>query len=139
MSLLTFDRKRIHFKAFFESQLKYFPLIWIFCSRRANNSINKSHERALRLLFDDDETSFSDLLAMDGSFTVRHTNIQTLLLEMYKMKHKLSESCLKDLFSAANGNYNICSKFGFGDPGINTVFSGANSIRYFGSVIWNSL
>ena len=75
----------------------------MFCNRRANNRINKLYERALSLLYDDYETSFSDLLAKDGSYTARHTNIQILLLEMYKIKPNLSESCFKDPFSAING------------------------------------
>ena len=58
---------------------------------------------------------------------------------MYKIKHDLSERCLKDLFSAVDRNYNLCSQYDFRVPGINTVFYGANSIKYFGSVIWNSL
>ena len=62
-----------------------------------------------------------------------------LLLEMYKIKHNLSEGRLKDLFSVINGNYNLSSQSDFGVPGINTVFYSASSIRYFGSVIWNSL
>ena len=41
---------------------------------------------------------------------------------MYKIKHILSESRLKNLFSAANGNYNLRSQFDFGVTGINTVF-----------------
>ena len=130
-NLLFFDRKRILFKAFFESQFKYCPLILMFCSRRVNNRTNKLHERTLKLVYDDYETSFSDLLAIDGSFT--------LLLEMYKIKYNLSESCLKDLFSVVDGNYNLHSQSDFGVPGINTVFHKANSIRYFGLVISNSL
>ena len=70
----------------------------MFRGRRANDRMNKLHERALRLVYKYYETSFSDLFAIDGSFTVHHTNIQTLLLEMYKIKHNLSKSCLKDLF-----------------------------------------
>ena len=58
---------------------------------------------------------------------------------MYKIKHNLSESCLKDLLSAVNGNYNLRSQSVFGVPGTNTVFYGASLIRYFGSVVWNSL
>ena len=79
------------------------------------------------------------MLALNVSFTLHHTNIQTLLLKTYKIKHNLSESCLKDLLSPANGNYNLRSQSDFGVPGINTVFHGVNSIKYFGSVIWNSL
>ena len=58
---------------------------------------------------------------------------------MYKIKHNLSESCLKDLFNVANGNYNLRSQSDVGAPGINTYFYGGNSVRYFGSVIWNSV
>ena len=60
-------------------------------------------------------------------------------MEMYKTKHGFSESCLKDLSSVVNGNYNLSSPSDFRVPGINTVFYVASSIRYFGSVIWNSL
>ena len=45
--------------------------------------------------------------AIDGSFTADHTNIRALILEMYKIKHKLSESCFKDLFSVVNSNFNL--------------------------------
>ena len=127
--MLIFDRKRILYKAFFESQSKCCPLIWMFCSRTANNRIGKLHEITLRLVYNDCESSFSDLPAIDGSFTVHHTDIQSLLLEMYKVKHNLSASCLKDLFSVVNGNYNLPFQSDFGVPGMNTVFCASNSIR----------
>ena len=46
-----------------------------------------------------------------------------LLPEMYKIKHNLSKSYLKDLFNAVNGNYNHRSQSDFGVPVINTVLS----------------
>ena len=58
---------------------------------------------------------------------------------MFKIKYNLPESCLKDLFSVVNGNYILRSQSDFGVSVLNTVFYGANSIRYFRSVIWNSL
>ena len=61
------------------------------------------------------------------------------LLEMYKMKSNLSESCLTNLFSVASGNYNLPSQSDFRVPGTNTDFYGTNSIGNFGSVIRNSL
>ena len=36
-NILNFEQKRIIFKTFFESQFKYCPLIWMFCSRKAKN------------------------------------------------------------------------------------------------------
>ena len=135
VKLLTFDENRILFKAFFESQFKYCPLTWMFCNRKTNNRIDKLHEQGLRLVYDDYETSFPDLLAKDGSFTVHHIDIYSLF-QCIK-KYNLSESCLKDLFSAMNDN--LRSQTYFKISGINTVFYDASSIRYFGSVIWNSL
>ena len=53
---------RINFKSFFESQFKHWPLIWIFSSTKAGNKINKLHERATRIVYDDSESSFVELL-----------------------------------------------------------------------------
>ena len=58
---------------------------------------------------------------------------------MYKIKRNVSESCLNNLFSTVNGNYNLRSQSVFRAPGVITVFYGVSSIRYFGSVILNSL
>ena len=94
----------------------------MFCNRRTDYRIDKLYEQAPRLVYDDYKTSFSDLLAKGGSHTVHDANIQTLLREMYKIKHNLPESCVKHLFSAVNNNYNLHSQSDFIVPGINTVF-----------------
>ena len=44
----------------------------MFCSRSANNKINKLHERALRIVYDDYNSKFEELLTKDGSFTTHH-------------------------------------------------------------------
>ena len=41
------------------------PLIWLFCSKGANNEINRSHKRALRALYGDYESMFEELLDKD--------------------------------------------------------------------------
>ena len=58
---------------------------------------------------------------------------------MHKIKHNLSDSCLNDLFSAANSTYNLRSPSDLKVLGISTVFYGRNSIRYFGTVICKTL
>ena len=62
---LKFDERLTNtllLKSFFESQFKYCPLSWMFYSRKTNNRINKLHEWALRLVYDDYESTFEDLL-----------------------------------------------------------------------------
>jgi hypothetical protein len=68
-SFLSHDQLRSTIKGFVESQFKYCNLVWMFHSRELNHKINRVHERALRLLYNDDAT-FEQLLIRDGSFTV---------------------------------------------------------------------
>ena len=49
-------------KAFIESQFGYCPLIWMFHSRGVNSKINHLHERSLRIVYEDNISSFEDLL-----------------------------------------------------------------------------
>ena len=51
--LLPFHKRRILLKSFIESQFSHCPLVWMFCSRQMNRKINRIHERALRLVYDD--------------------------------------------------------------------------------------
>ena len=86
------EKIRILFKYFFESQFAYFSLVWMFHNRDLEHKINKLHERALRTVYNNDNLSFSELLARDNSFTIYHKNIQTLAIGIYKCIHDLSPS-----------------------------------------------
>ena len=59
------DKRRVLMKAFIESQFGYCQLVWMFCSRTLNNRINRIHERALRLVYNDYENTFQTLLSRD--------------------------------------------------------------------------
>ena len=61
----------------------------MFYSRSTNRRINRLHERALRLIYDDYQLTFEELLEKDGSLTIHHYNIQTLCIELYKLYHNL--------------------------------------------------
>ena len=50
---LQTDKKELLFKSMMKSQFNYCPLVWMFCSRNANNLINKIQERSLRLTAND--------------------------------------------------------------------------------------
>ena len=76
--------------SFIEAQFKYFPMTRMFCSRSCNNKINKLQERALRLVYNDYESSFDVLLNKNKSFSIHHQNIQKLMIEVYKSLNKPS-------------------------------------------------
>ena len=72
---LSLERRRTLMKAFIESQFAYCPLIWMFCQRSSNTRINHLHESALRIVYNDNESAFEDLLQKDNSVSIHHKNI----------------------------------------------------------------
>ena len=77
--------------SFFNVQLNYCPLIWMLHSRCNNNKIEHLHERCLRLIYCDKDSSHEELLEKDGTVSIHHRNIQNLAIEMYKVKNKLAQ------------------------------------------------
>ena len=59
--ILPFYARRMIMKAFVESQFAYCPLTLMFCSRKMNRKINFIHERALRLVYDDYNSTFAEM------------------------------------------------------------------------------
>ena len=134
---LDFKKLRLLLKTFFDSQFKYCPLTWMFYNSTTNNKINKSHERALRLVYDDYVSALEELLEKDNSFTVHHYNMQTLCIELYKVFSGQSRTIFGDLFERKNINYNLRSQPDFVIPQVKSVCKGSNSLQYFGPIIWN--
>ena len=87
---LSFKKRRTLFKALVDSQFKYCPIVWMFHIRRMNNKVDGLHERALRIAYDDDVSTFDQLLAIGKSFCIHHQNIQTLLIEICKTLRDIS-------------------------------------------------
>ena len=52
----------------------------MYCQRKSNTFINRIHERALRIAYNDYLSDFNSLLAKDDSVTIPHRNIQALTI-----------------------------------------------------------
>ena len=59
---LTSDQRNLLLNSVIKSQFTYCPLIWMFTSRYLNNALNNIRERALRLIYNDNEKSFNSIL-----------------------------------------------------------------------------
>ena len=103
---MDFIERRHLMEAFITSQFSYCPLIWVFQSRNLNSKINRIHERALRLVYQNN-LSFSELLDLDNSVTVHQKNLQVLVTEIYKVKNGIAPEIMKGIFELQNPLYNF--------------------------------
>ena len=87
---LNENKLKIIMKTFIQCQINYFPLVWMFHNRTINYKINKLHERALRIVYKEENTTFQELLNEDNSVTTHDRNLQRLATEMYKIKKIIS-------------------------------------------------
>ena len=109
----------------------------MFHNRTLNNRINKLQERALRLVPNENTSSFCELLQKDNSFTIHHRNIQKLALEMYRVKHRIAPKIMSELFNEANVPYNLRQDVSFCSYNVKTVLCGIETLSYLGPKIWN--
>ena len=107
-------QKRTLMKSFFESQLGYCQLVWMFYSRGVYNKINHLHGRALRNIYKDNISTFEELLEKDGSYSIHHKKIKSLAIELFKIKTNLSNNIMYDIFQARGIRYKLKSQTDFG-------------------------
>ena len=133
-------KKRILMNAFFISQFSYCPPVWMCHSRTNNSKINRLHERCLRLVYNDKQSSFNELLEKDGSVSIHMRNIQILATEMYKLVNNLSLPSMNRVLKLNSGSYyNLRQISQFCRSLIKLVYHGTESISYLGPKIWDIL
>ena len=126
---MILPKRRLLMSSYITSQFNYCTLVWMIHNRKLNKKINKVHERALRIVYGDHKTSFSELLNIDKSVTIHQRNLQYLLIEICKVKKGISPTIMNEIFQFfENPVYELRS--GVHLPGRNsrTVFFGTESI-----------
>ena len=142
-NILPFHRRRLLMKSFIESRFGYSPLIGLFYSRTMNTKINLLHYRALKYVYQDETSTFEELLTKDKSVTIHHRNIQFLAIELYKVKNGDAPYLLKNIFTARNipedsvvANLRSQTDFyNYHNP--KSVRFGTETLRTSGPKIWN--
>ena len=143
--VLSFKKRRSLVIAFFESQFKYCPLVWMNCSRTLNSKINALQYRSLKIVYRDYESSFEEILKLDKSYTVHNKNIQALAIEMYRSKQKLAPIFMNEVFEERKIDVNHVSSntrsifcfYNHANP--RTTRYGLETLRHIGPQIWNMI
>ena len=137
-SYLSDHQRKILMHSFVLSQFSYCPIIWMFCNRKSNNLINKIHERALRIAYNDYISDFENLLSKDESITIHQRNIQVLTCEIQKTINNKNPIFMKEIFSLKENKYPSRNQR-INSIVPSTVTYGLESFGFKGSQIWNSI
>ena len=85
----------------------------MFNSKGVNNKINHLYERSPRIVYRDDVSSFEDFLKRNKLFTIHQRNIQSVAIQLFKVKGNLSNNTMYDIFQTRKINYNLRSQTEF--------------------------
>ena len=119
-SCMTFDQRRLILKSFITSDSLYCPIVWMFHSRKLNERINHIHERALKIVYKDFNSSFEELLIEDNSLNIHHRNLQKLVTEIFKVKNSLSPE-LMNVFEFTEKTHSLRTTWHFRSRKIRTT------------------
>ena len=121
----------------FHSRLDVSHPIRMFHSRLINNKINRLHERCLRIVYSDNQSTFEELLEKDNTVSVHQRNLQFLATELYKVLNGLSPDLMKDVFPLNDDSgYSTRNKRTFKSRHVKTVRYSTDSLVYLTPKIW---
>ena len=123
--------------AFVYSNFMYCTLTWHFCSKNSQNKIEKIQCRSLKMLTNDYNSDYKDLLDVTKNSTMEIRRLRTLALEIFKTVNNLNPDFMKDIFYYSP--YNTHRKYDIFVYSRDTSSFGDKSLRALGPHIWNSL
>ena len=95
-----------------------------------NHLVNKLHERALRIGFNNFNSSFSELLEMANESTIHIRNLKSLLTEVYKSLNGLSPPVMNEVFQTNDCPYDLRNPRILASKHKSTVKYGINTIVF---------
>ena len=90
----------------------------------------KLNEKALILAPNVYVSDFKVLLRKSNDISCHHSNIQMLMIELYKIKNKLAPSIIGSMLNRRHITYNFRNLREFQPEKRRTVFNGLETLRY---------
>ena len=136
---MRFEQRKHIVHSFITSHFSYCPLVWMFHSRRLNNHINHIHERDLRIIYQDYNSSLKHLVRKDSSLTIHQRNLKLFVTETFKLKIQCAPDIMKEIFEIDNQNYNFHHDFLIKQCIIQSVYYGTETVYFIDPKIWDTL
>ena len=111
----------------------------MFTSRSSNNLINKVHERSLRIITNNFDAPYEELLDITKNVSMHTKNLQRLMTEIFKYINGLSPPIMNDIFSVRSNHYNLRNFRELNTNRKSTVLYGTESISFRAPQLWQIL
>ena len=105
--------------------------------RKTHKQIDNIHERALRIGYSDNTSSFDELLKKSGSISIHDRNLQQLAIEIYKALNNLPSSLMSELFMIKKNKYNFRNEGTLVSNHPKSVKNGINRISHLAPKVWD--
>ena len=96
--MLDAQKKSLLFNSTIKSQFSYCRLVWMFYSRISNVLVKDVHETALRIVYDDHNSSYFDFLMTKNERTIHQQNVNVLIKDICKFENNLPPLLTDDMF-----------------------------------------
>ena len=136
---LDIKTKAVVFNSFILSNFNYCSLVWHHCGTENTHKIEKVQERGLRIIYNDHDSTYAELLAKSNRQLLYISRIKKVALHVYRSTNKHGPPLLWDMYTPNDTGYNLRHGQRLVQPKVNTTKYGLNSLRYDGASIWNSL
>ena len=106
---------------------------------KSNHLINKLQERALRAIYNDYGSSFSELLEVSNKSTIHIKNMKVLMTEIHTFLNDLSPPIMNDIFQKQENYYSLRNPRSLVSKQKFTATCGNDTILLRGPQIWQDL
>ena len=101
--------------------------------------MNNIHERALRIVYRDYESTFQQLLKQNRCVSIHQKNLQILNTEIFKTKNRFNPVIIENVFKFKNLTYNFRNAETLNRSNINSVKYETEAITSLGAKMWKIL
>ena len=124
-------KRQILANSFIFCNFNYCPLVWGFSSRCLLHKIDRTQEKAAKLLSQETSGIYRN--------SIHERNCRLLLQEVFKTKHGLNPSYMNDVFTFKKSQYNLRSSCALEREKIRSVRHGLQTVSYIAAQLWDTL
>ena len=135
-TILILLNQKFYMNSFISSQFNYCPLEWMFNEKASDAKLNRTFEKALRLVCKGSESTIDRL--KEKYMTIHQHNLQLLMVEIFKTKIIYIQH-LRETYLLREMSNNLRSKNHLQLPNVKAAKHGIENIQYIGHHLWASL